>query len=271
MTTETFDRVIAEELDAFIKNARGKVPEAGQGGMVNRHEQYWRFCTDETCMKPGHVKQRGFIKVGPSLKSRNGAIDFENYKSTKHAEPLPQYGQYEVGYELHTNYSARNPFGPFTPLISQPGGINEFPREQIIHYGWHRHEVIRKARPDLNDQMDVKCPYGCAGRLFPDEDAKLRHVQAVHDKQMISEAMTRPIEKMTEALKDTLARETGGNTELVATVVAAVMAAMKGGTAPAPELNLDEIPEPEMQEEPAEEVEMPLLNKDELRRTPRPR
>lgn len=218
---------VAAELKTYADTARGANREDQEfQGMRNRHEQYWRFCIDDGCQKPGHVSERGYIKIGPSMKTKKGAEDVRRYRETKHGEPLPQFGQYEVGYELHQNASSRLPFGKYTPLITQPGGIAAFPREQIIEMGWHRNPLIRKARPDVADVVDLPCPFGCRNKAFATEDSKRQHIEAAHEKQMVSTALGEQISKPMEQIAALVAKQQGGDPAQIASIVAAVMAAM---------------------------------------------
>jgi|SRR6185312_14294482 len=257
---ESLAAAVAAELKAFTDTARGANGEAQEfQGMRNRHEQYWKFCADDNCQKPGHVSERGYIKVGPSMKTNKGAEDVRRYRETKHAEPLPKFGQYEVGYELHQNASSRLPFGKYTPLITQPGGIAQFPREQILEMGWHRNPLIRKARPDVADVVDLPCPFGCRNRFFATEDAKRQHIEAGHEKQMVSTALGEQISKPMEQIAALVAKQQGGDPEQIGKIVAAVMAAMSPDSTPAPVMPeaVVEAPDP-FEEEPT--VATNLLN-----------
>ncbi len=220
--------MVAAEIKAFTDGARGPAGDAvAFQGMVNRHEQFWKFCVDEDCMKPGHIARRGWVVVGPSMKSKKGAENFRQFRDMKHAEPLTKYGQYEVGYELHKNASARLPFGKFTPIVTAPGGINEFPKDQITAMGWHRNPVIKRARPDVADVVDVMCPFGCRTGVFASEDAKRQHVEAAHEKQMVSTALGEQISKPMEQIAALVAKQQGGgDATQIAAIVAAVMSAM---------------------------------------------
>jgi hypothetical protein len=256
MAVDVIMDAVAEELKNFADKARGPVQE-GHAGMINRHEQYWRFCDRDTCMKPGHVKRRGFIVIGPSLKSVKGAFDHESFRNSKHATPLPQYGQYEVGYQLHQQWSEQNPFGRFTPIVTQPGGLAEFPREQIIDLNWHKNPIVLNARPDVADVPDLPCPFGCRGRFFTSEDAKKQHIEASHERQMVSTALgeqiSQPMARISELIEAQQANSNGGN---IAAIVAAVLQAM--GQAPAAPV-ADEVVS-------AEEPEsvIPLIDKQDL-------
>lgn len=131
-------------------------------GMVNKHDQYWRFCvTEPNCTAEGHVKRRGYIVVGPSMKTHKPQDAMDRFAKTKHAQPLPHFGQYRNGGPIHANWSRQNPFGFLTELFKKPGGINVVPRAQLIELGLHRNLIVRNARPDLADFVEVLCPHNC--------------------------------------------------------------------------------------------------------------
>lgn len=241
---EVIAAAVAAEIKAFTDTARGSNGAAQEfQGMRNRHEQYWQFCTNEDCQKPGHIAERGYIKIGPSMKTNKGAEDVRRFRDTKHAEPLPKFGQYEVGYELHQNASSRLPFGKFTPIVTQPGGIAAFPREQIIEMGWHRNPLIRKARPDVADVVDVRCPFGCRNKLFATEEAKRQHVEAAHEKQMVSTALGEQISKPMEQIAALVAKQQGGDPAQIASIVGAVMAAMNMNSTAPETVAVEEVPD----------------------------
>src|SRR3990167_2110849 len=109
------------------------------------------------------------------------------------------------------------------------------PMAQLVSLGLHRNEDMVKVRPDLAMAVDAPCPYGCVNertrrpRVFGGctqeeaEGSRDQHIVAVHKDAVASRAVG-------DTIANALANNAGQqiNPELIASIVAAVSAAMRG-------------------------------------------
>lgn len=201
--------------------------------------QYWRKCTREYCRRhtdkySGVNLEKGWIFFGPSLSDE---IGHSRYIRVKHAEPLPQYGDYPTGEQSELATPATR-FGP----IVQKGGIYEFPPEQLIALGWDKIPVIAKMRPDIAGFQRIPCQYGCPRDFNSLEDVRT-HIQAVHKEVTSQEVAGRNLkesmEVLTRGLVGQLAPQQSLDVNMVAQIVAATIMALdaqkqQGGAAGIP-------------------------------------
>lgn len=198
----------------------------GSQGRESRQVKYWK-------------KPDGWVTIGPTRQT--DGPEYLRYLENKRYKPLPDfYGVEVVGKPAALGGSMLNANG-HTRLASfiSNGGLaakdetGEFgkpgeyllPRDQLIVMGMHRKPEIVAQRPDLAGIVDVECPYGCIDqatskpRLFAYKEWCDQHVVAVHKDAIASEAVGRTIAKAME-------KQNGVDTAQIATIVAAVMAAL---------------------------------------------
>lgn len=174
--------------------------------------QYWHKC--QGCEY--HTEENNWITVGPVMTPRT-AVEYTEFMQNKHATPLPQYGQYIMGYNAKQKYDLTNQRTKFQAII-ELGGIKEFPLDQMIAYNWHRIPVMVNLIPALGNIVDIPCPY-CAGRKFVHELHLQQHIQAMHREVMQSEAVGRQFNNAITSLNGT----TNLNAEQIALIIKAVM------------------------------------------------
>lgn len=198
----------------------------GSQGRESRQVKYWK-------------KPDGWVTLGPTRQT--DGPEYLRYLENKRYKPLPDsYGVEVVGKPAALGGSMLNSNG-HTRLAKfiENGGLTardetgEFgrvgdyllPREQLIVMGMHRKPEIVALRPDLADIVDTPCPYGCIDqatsrpRLFAYKEWCDQHVVAAHHDAIASEAVGRTIAKAME-------KQNGVDTNQIATIVAAVMAAL---------------------------------------------
>lgn len=175
--------------------------------------QYWRKC--KGCEL--HSQENNWIVLGPTM-SPMTAMEFAEYQNSKHATPLPQYGQYIVGKHPNQKYDVTVPGERFRYIIEQDG-INEFPIDQMIAYNWHRYEALQKIYPELKAVVDIPCEHGCVNRKFTSQEQYNSHISVMHKDVAQPEAIGRQFRAAIETMNS------NGKTDIAA-IVAAVMAAM---------------------------------------------
>lgn len=212
----------ADPLDTELaQNIRGfGVPTDGALSARRRQREvmYWRIfaCTPDQCQ--AHKHSKGWISVGPKL-SPQTAVEYTEFMQNKHAQPLTKYGS-DVGLNPRGGGELQNPATRFDPILRTPGGINEFPDEQIIAYNWHKIPEVLATRPHLADVPDIKCEYGCPNHSFNNEAAYNKHLRAMHQEVSSAKAVGDQVGKLLEVNRV----NTGLNTtELAAAIATAVM------------------------------------------------
>ena len=200
----------------------GEVPEVAGSAGRDRRLQYWRSCGG--C--PRHTEQNNWIILGPVM-GPTSANDYVEFQNSKHATPLPQYGQYLAGKNRNNKYDITEPTQRYRPIIEE-NGINEFPVDQMVAYNWHRFDVLKKVRPELAFVEDIKCQHGCPNRLFTSEGSYRAHINVMHKDVSQPEAIGRQFKEAIERLGTAQTQ-----TLDVATITAigiAIAQAMKGET-----------------------------------------
>lgn len=103
--------------------------------------------------------------------------------------PLPKYGRL---WDEPTDRDGRlfNDHGPWGPILSRPGGPEEFPVEQLLAYRWYRPENVPVPGvrfPQLgqwvaagNKIREYPCP-DCAGKTYLQVVHLARHLHISHD------------------------------------------------------------------------------------------
>lgn len=176
------------------------MPEPAAVRRRTKELQYWRLHTcPRSCVN--HTTRKNWVTTGPVL-SPYTAVEYTDFMETKHAQPLSR--------DFGTD-SGRNSIVPgsgmmhdaatrFVPLIRN-NGIDEFPADQLVAYGWHRIPNIRQARPDLQEYLDndIYCEYGCPERVFGSEKAYAKHVTALHSEAAGARAVGKQLEKVVAA------------------------------------------------------------------------
>jgi hypothetical protein len=195
----------------------------------------------------------GWIARGPDI--RTDPPKWQQFTMTKKWRELPDSFGIEVqgvaGGTIQPNHPARGGQehhwlltffrnGGLTYVCTEAdtfGKVGEYamPAEQIVSMGLHRDPEILKLRPDLEEAVDLECPYephqteSGERRLFSamthaDAQKKVdQHVVAVHKDAIASKAVGNAIAAAT-------ADKSGQsiNPELIAQIVAATVAALKG-------------------------------------------
>lgn len=181
---------------------------------------YWRKCNKEQCWKHkgsdgGRHPEKGWITVGPSMQS--DPLEYARYMREKHMTPLDQYGSMPTG-ELSP---AIIPMLRHQKLLEQPGGLDEFPLDQIETYGWDKLEIVRSLRPDVKLKVRIHCEHDCpASREFLTPADYKQHVRAVHSEASATDALGRALTKAGIGGQ-------GIDPSQIAAIVAATMVAME--------------------------------------------
>jgi hypothetical protein len=184
-------------------------------------------------------KPDGWVTIGPT-RATDGP-EYLRYLENKRYKPLPDfYGVEVVGKRVAEGGSMCNANGSLQLRnFIKNGGLTakdedgEFgkpgeyilTRDQLIVAGMHREPAVRAQRPDILDVVDVECPYGCIDqktqkhRLFAYQEWCDQHIVAVHKDAIASEAVGKTIAKAMSA-------QQGVDTTQIASIVAAVMAAL---------------------------------------------
>lgn len=231
----------AADFVAFGEQKRGRMRKGNPSQYAARHYAFWKFCVDEECFIPGHVARRGWIVPGPSHLSRKGHLEVDDFQKSKHGVLLAQYGDYSTWFRddsfavvVSANWDPTMPFGQFTKLVTQPGGIREFPVSQIRAMRWHHVDLVKRLRPDACLQPDYPCPFECVDRDFPEHDQLQRHIQVMHsDKAQIvalGAELRKPMEAMV-AMQE--ARGDDPNLAVIARALSALDRIASGTSAPA--------------------------------------
>ena len=195
----------------------------------------------------------GWIARGPDI--RTDAPKWQQFTMTKRWRELPDSFGIEVqgiaGGSIQPNHPARGGTehhwlltffknGGLTYTCTEADNFGKpgeyvMPAEQIVSMGLHHDSEIRRLRPDLEVAVDLECPYEPhqtetgERRLFSamtlsDAQKKVdQHVVATHSNVIASKAVGNAIAAATA--------DKGGQTinpELIAQIVAATVAALKG-------------------------------------------
>jgi hypothetical protein len=171
----------------------------------NKQLQYWKKCSGSFNGRPCpiHRFDFGWITTGPVMTNLT-AIEYTEFMASKHATPLPQYGQYEVGIVPGQDYDLtgiENGISSRFKAIVFNNGIKEFPVEQMIAYNWHRIDAIREAFPALKEVVDITCTH-CPDRLFTRQADLDTHTSVMHKEVAAPQAIG-------NAIKDSMAAVSG--------------------------------------------------------------
>lgn len=197
-------------------------------------------------------KPDGWITTGPDVQT--DAPKYQQYIGYKRYRELPDsFGREAIGtgditvhHRVGEEHRWLKPFmeaggltyqvlatDPFRLPGEEPGAYL-IPAAQLVELNLHRSPEVRAARPDLGSAVDLECPYGCVmrggrRRLFSGitkDEAQAsvdQHIVSVHKDAVAS-----------RAVGDTIAQAMQGfngaqvNTEMIATIAAAVVQAMTG-------------------------------------------
>lgn len=178
--------------------------------------QYWKQCDRERCQRhtskaTGLREQKGWICIGPDM---GDALGHARLINIKHMTPLPQYGT------MTPDDGPEGCLGPeayvkFRKILLSPGGLFEFPADQIIAYGWDENPEVQQIRPDVTAVKRLECPYH-PGRKFLTQQDIMDHNSVMHKDIVGPQAIGREI-------RDSLAANSAVDT---ATLSAAVVAAI---------------------------------------------
>lgn len=223
-----------DAMQAVIAESRQITREeaAAHTGLRPQHQMYWRI--NPHPKNPNRRPRAGWIIVGPSSRSENAELEMNKFARNKDAEPLYAYGSYEGGggsvLSQNENESQGFPFGRFTELFAK-GGIVEMPLSQLVHLGYHKRPACVAARPELANVLQLSCPLQCTDEhgdifTFPSQQILNQHIDTSprHKNERGSMAAA-------NILKDQL-QQSNVSPETIASIVAAVMTAMGGKTAP---------------------------------------
>ena len=206
-------------LQGMLGNSNVIVAESAQ--QKAKEVIYWRKCLG--C--DYHTRDNGYITIGPAMSPRT-AIEFSEFQANKHATPLPQFGRYVVGKVTGQKYDLTNPATKYAAII-ELGGIKEFPLEQMIEYNWHRYEVMRRVRPELEQALanELTCIHGCVNRKFNTAADYQAHCSVMHKDIIQSESIGRQFK---EAITNMGGNGTGQlNADLIQQIAIAMSLAMK--------------------------------------------
>jgi hypothetical protein len=177
--------------------------QAMSSGRKNKQLQYWRKCTGRhngnICSI--HRSDLGWITTGPVMTNLT-AIEYTEFMASKHATPLPQYGQYEVGIVPGQEFDLtgiEHGISSRYKAIVFKNGIKEFPLDQMIAYNWHRIEPIREAFPALKEVVDISCTH-CPDRLFTQQKDLDTHTSIMHKESAAPEAIGNAIKQGMETV-----------------------------------------------------------------------
>lgn len=199
MTTEAVEQ--ASPSDAELTSAIRGRPQGGPDEVMPARRQsrqitYWKLHTcDSDCSR--HLRRKGWVTTGPVM-SPLTAQEWAEFRIIHHALPLDEqnpnkYGMYEDG-------PIFSGIDRFAPLLEQ-GGINFFPSEQLIQYGWARIDEVKKARPDVADFEYIVCDYDCGVKPFHSKDGYQRHLTAYHRDASSAQAVGQQVQSaMTQVL-----------------------------------------------------------------------
>ena len=241
MTTEV---ATAAALDAMFGRPDGGFHDGTVSREKSARVKYWR--------KPeSGATDSGWILLGPDMLT--DMSKYQTFLNTKRFKELPDsFGKEVAGtptskirpqhrYEQGEEHRWLETFltsGGLTYII-KPGdpfgtaGEYLIPASQLVALNLHRRPGMKEARPDLAVAVDVKCPYECTAkdgrgpRLFSGlteefaQQSADQHVMSVHKETIASRAVGNEIAK---------ALGTGSkvDADMIATIVAAVAAAMQG-------------------------------------------
>lgn len=204
-----------------------------------RKLQYFKRCERPGCIV--HRTMRGWVVVGPTRESN--MYEHQEYIENKHMTPLPEefgvevYGQ-EKGYMTGKSDGSRPT--RYARILMHPQGMAQFPVDQIIAFGWHRHPELRQLMtPEQREAAEAvlasetSCPFGCNDPVrsgeplrFHNDELRNAHLYAFHRgadmARMTASAIGEELRKAS----------IGGSTEVVGAVVAAVLQAMQSAQAP---------------------------------------
>jgi len=251
---------MTQENNAWARALREAFSQESEDGAVigtiknNRSArvQYWR-------------KPNGHITIGPTI---SNAPKYQQFTEIKRMRALPQsFGSEYVGeanmQPTHNGhgYSLRAVGGDVIPAWLIPffnagghkyvcaeadfafGRPGEYlmPKDQIMELGLHRLSWMREDRPDLQDVVDIPCPYGCLAingrgpRVFSREEDKAQHIVAVHSDAVPAQAMSQAIGEAIKARDGGSQSASSLSLKEIAMVVAATLQSMGLGNAKTPD------------------------------------
>ena len=201
--------------------------------------QYWKKCDKPRCRVHtnkhlGYNPESGWVTIGATNES--APMEHAQMINEKHMTPLPQYGWAGTGEgsELLRKDTRWN-------QILSKGGLIEFPRDQIIAYGWDKEPIVRQFRPDVLGVKRIECPYGCKNKDWAiDEEgadkAFKTHVKIVHPSvegpAATAKALSESMEIFSKQLATDLATKSNGvDPAMIAAVVAATISALESNRA----------------------------------------
>lgn len=196
--------------------------------------QYWKQCDRERCRTHynkhlGYNPQRGWVTIGCTLES--APMEHAEMINQKHMTPLAIYGWSGTG-EMSEIVNPKSRWN----MILMKGGLIEFPRDQIIAYGWDKEQIVRSLRPDVVGVKRFECPHGCSGRDWAiDElgvsDAYKTHVKVVHPTvegpKATADALSGVMEQFAKTMSSSGTPAAGIDAGTIAAIVAATVAALE--------------------------------------------
>ena len=174
-----------EECILHVPDDSGVVPGL-RTGRGTKETQYWRVWT----RRKGDSRYC-WISTGPA-QNPYAAIEFLEFIQMKEGIPFDglalfngevqdNYGRYDgsLTAEKGDQTEIFSRAGRFNPML-RAGGIKDFPKSQIIAYGWHRKLDIQEARPELklNEVSEFMCEID--RHLCVTEESLRKHMRGFH-------------------------------------------------------------------------------------------